>query len=684
MLAAVRYSNAPFNRALSKASSTIGRKAVLAGAVAAMFGVSGSPSAMAQNCGALNLTGPGGAVTNTLGPIATGLSGGLAVSAAVSAANTAFLTQSTAFASAPGNPKPNQEGGGVWVRHVGGDLTLNTSTQIGAVNVINPVFGGVTPGTYTGSTSCNSQFRQTFAGFQLGQDIARLNAGGWNLHLGTTAGYLETQGSIVGGNVAGMPFNSTTQAPFVGTYGVATYGTFFIDGLIRYDYFETNLNSPSANLFNQKLDAHGFTAAASTGYSWKVPNSNLFIEPSAGVVWSRETVDPFNGANPVTGPGGFLPGNFSGTTQVNDIISVIGRVGLRVGTTIESDNVVFQPFAAASVWHDFGSDMTASYAACANCIFNRVVPDTLNANLTSNNIGTFGQYSVGVSGQVINTGWLGFVRVDYRLGPNMNGLSGTGGIRYQFTPTAGSTMPVVVPVKAKVKAPVLAEVPINWTGWYIGGIGGANSSGGIGGKSSMVFPGLSSADMRPAGFLGGGTLGYNYQVGQWVYGIEGDVSGTNAAASTQCTQLIAAAAVQLPLFQTTCHDSLDWIVTATARLGYTWAPHTLLYVKGGGAWANETFSLTCNLGPINGIQSPQNCTNPAGALVNQASVSDTPAGWTAGFGTEFALSQRWSAKAEIDWIDFGTRTLTMNDGTAFNASQRMVQGKIGINYKLTP
>jgi opacity protein-like surface antigen len=303
--------------------------------------------------------------------------------------------------------------------------------------------------------------------------------------------------------------------------------------------------------------------------------------------------------------------------------------------------------------------------------------------MSTNNIGTFGQYSLGVSGQIVNTGWLGFVRVDYRDGPRMEGLSGTGGIRYQFTPTEIASK--AMPLKAKALMPM--EAPVNWTGLYVGAIGGANYAGGVIGNSAMVFPGLSSAGMRPAGALGGGTLGYNYQVGKWVYGIEGDASWTNANASTQCAPLGASSAsltIITPLFQMNCHDNLNWIATVAARIGYAWTPHTLLYAKVGGAFANETFSMTCNLGPINGINANgviQNCNNPALALVNQASVSDTRAGWTVGFGTEYALTQHWSAKGEIDWIDFGTKSLTLSDGTVFNATQRVAQGKVGLNYK---
>src|SRR5580704_18456242 len=96
-----------------------GRAAAWVGATTGLMClVMGSSGALAQNCAPLTLTGPGAPVTNTIGGIGTGLSAGLAVASAVSAANTAFLTQSTAFVSAPGNPKPDSEGSGVWVRGV--------------------------------------------------------------------------------------------------------------------------------------------------------------------------------------------------------------------------------------------------------------------------------------------------------------------------------------------------------------------------------------------------------------------------------------------------------------------------------------------------------------------------------------------------------------------------------------
>jgi len=656
----------------------LSRNAALAGAAMVMF-VASSSGALAQNCGALPFGGALGFGTfNFIGIVATGVSASGALSSSVTAANTGFLTQSTAFVGAPANPKPDSEGGGIWVRGVGGTLDLKNSSTINAT-VVAPGVGGVA----TNSTTCNTKYRQDFSGFQVGADVAKLNVMGWNVHIGTTAGALETKGSIVGGSPSGgisggiavpttqVPFGTTGQSPFVGTYAVATKGDFFIDGLVRYDYYDTTLNSPGSNLFGQKADAHGISISGSAGYNWKVPNANWFIEPSAGLIYSRVQADSLNVLSPFGGPNNPNE-DFSGTARVDTMTSLIGRAGLRVGTSIATDSVIWQPFAAASIWHEFGGSITSSFSTCPNCFFFGGGPNqSTSASITTSNIGTFGQFSAGVAGKLVNSGWLGFVRVDYRTGSNIEGLSGTGGIRYQFEPgPERAAMPV--------KAPAPVAAPVNWTGLYIGGIGGADY-----GRGNLSFPGVTSTGPHTAGVLGGGTLGYNYQIGKWVVGVEGDGAWTNARGSQSCGALTDGAVV-VPLFQTTCHDELNWIATATARLGYAWGPRTLLYAKAGGAWARETFSVTCNLGPLNGV-GLQNCASAAGTQrFDQASASDTRVGWTVGFGTEFALTSKWSAKGEFDYMDFGSKTLTLSDGTAVNTTQRIAQGKIGLNYKLAP
>ena len=334
----------------------------------------------------------------------------------------------------------------------------------------------------TASGNCNSSFKQNFGGVQFGTDISRLNIGGWNIHLGTTAGYLGTTGDIKEGaapNPPGGPFNTQTQAPFVGTYAAATYGGFFIDALLRYNFYETSLDSPSINLFHQKIDAHGISIGGSAGYHWVVPNSNWFIEPSAGIVWSRVKVDPLQlvGAPVILGRG-----PFPGSAQISDIINTVGRAGVRVGTSFDYGNMILQPFASVNVYHDFSGDWSANYSSCPQCFFvGGPLPAQLTASINGTGVGTYGTYSLGVAGQIKNTGWLGYLRVDYTNGNNLEGWTGSGGIRYQFTPEA--PRPALI-TKAPVKAaPGPVNFPINWTGFYVGGVGG----GAFGGHADATF-----------------------------------------------------------------------------------------------------------------------------------------------------------------------------------------------------
>ena len=135
--------------------------------------------------------------------------------------------------SAPADPAPDQPGGGVWARGVGGQANISsTSNSVGVSTQ-----GGAVINTAT--TNCNNQQRQTFAGAQVGTDIARLNYAGWNLHLGTTAGYLSSRTTDNAG------FGNDFEVPFWGTYFVATKGRFFADLMVRQEFYNINLNNPT-------------------------------------------------------------------------------------------------------------------------------------------------------------------------------------------------------------------------------------------------------------------------------------------------------------------------------------------------------------------------------------------------------------------------------------------------------
>ena len=101
--------------------------------------------------------------------------------------------------------------------------------------------------------------------------------------------------------------------------------------------------------------------------------------------------------------------------------------------------MIWQPFASASVFHEFAGNVISNYTSLPNSAFvagrrRRLRSRRFNQTTSTSRVGTYGQYSLGIAGQVVNTGWLGFARVDYSDGDNINGWTGNAGIRYQFTP----------------------------------------------------------------------------------------------------------------------------------------------------------------------------------------------------------------------------------------------------------
>lgn len=631
---------------------TARKGSVLGGAAVALM-LMASPAALAETCSTLaspvgNLSAITGSISSTAGNIAS----------AITTAQSAFLLQSTAFVSSPGNAQPDQQGSGVWVRGVGGTVNVqNPSTSNATVTV-----GGAL--VTAGALTCDTAVRADFVGVQVGHDIASLNHDGWSIHFGTTAGYLESRGKTIGGNSLGGSFTNTTQSPFAGTYLVVSKGGFFADALLRGEYYEASFNSPTFGIQNQNLNARGITVAASAGYNWAIPNTKWFIEPSGGVIFSRTAIDTFQSGG-IPGVGGGVPGQI----VFNDIKSTIGRAGVRVGTSFAWQNWVWSPFAAASVWHEFGDAPTANYRSC--CTVVGPAAAVITDAYTGTTVGTYGQYSLGIAGQLVNTGWVAFARVDYRKGQNIDGWDGTGGLRYHFTPD------VAIPVIGK--APVLKAPPMmagfNWTGVYVGGSVGADFA-----VSKMDFGAAGRTDPRGAGFIGGVQAGYNYQFApQWVAGIEGSWDWTNLNGARQCTVLTDDQFA--PHWNTTCQFSSDWLATLTGRIGYVWG-RALWYVKAGGAAIQQTYTVTCNM--VLSVQTNGPCPDAAGfsTLVASTSASTTRLGWTAGYGVEFAMTPKWTARAESSIYGFGNHNITLANGDVANTSMNVFSTKIGVNYKL--
>ena len=219
---------------------------------------------------------------------------------------------------------------------------------------------------------------------------------------------------------------------------------------------------------------------------------------------------------------------------------------------------------------------------------------------------------------------------------------------------AGSAFAADLPSR---KAPVVYAAPapiFTWTGFYIGLNAGYTWSdrnvislfttdtgiGGFGaGQLNGAFP-FTVASKRD-GFIGGGQIGYNWQMGAAVFGLEADIQGI-AASKTNVGYFVPVAG-WAPTFSNYSR-SLDWLGTVRGRLGFTIAPQFLLYGTGGLAYGGTTLGFAAT-GPTWGP--------PMAVATNLSKIS---VGWTAGVGAEYAFSNNWSAKVEWLYYDLGRQT----------------------------
>ena len=635
---------------------------------------------MPINCSGTISFGQGSPVENLgfLGSTAGAISS--TISSVVGGVNTAFLgQQGSAFISAPGNPAPDQAGGGVWARALAGEVT----TKSGTSNT------GAGSGVISGNdlnTRCSNSVQQFYSGMQVGTDLSRLNINGWNVHVGATAGYLGSTASDDNAGSSGM--RSAVEVPFLGGYVAATHGNFFADLMVRGDFYNLNLASPGLGLESQPMGARGLSVSASAGYKFSLPD-NYFIEPSAGFVWSNTKVDPVH----TTVPDGFYgyPTTIGGTVATSDVASRIGRLGVRAGTTITTSNVVYQPFVSASVFHEFAGDVQASYSFCPGCSKLQGDP-TAELGYTqqsrTSRVGTYGQFSAGLAAQIVDTGWLGFVRADYRTGSNIEGYAGNIGLRYQFSPDAARPLQYV-------KAPLAASAvsgATDWSGLYAGVFAGAAA-----GRTNITFadaPATGNTSPVSSGAIGGLQAGYNHQINNWVFGVEGELGFAGLNGARPCGTEIGSQSFD-PYFQT-CKDRMNWTGSVAGRLGYS-TGRTLFYGKAGVAWADGQVGVNCIDGAptvYSHCWDPNNNRYPNSMPMDTAngnyatgngygtSASYSRFGWLVGLGTEFDLGRNWSAKAEYDYTSFGPQTVTAADGvTRLTSRNALNQVKIGLNYR---
>jgi outer membrane immunogenic protein len=194
------------------------------------------------------------------------------------------------------------------------------------------------------------------------------------------------------------------------------------------------------------------------------------------------------------------------------------------------------------------------------------------------------------------------------------------------------------PVPYYPKAPVFVPA-YSWTGLYFG-----INGGGAFGSSSWD----STGSRNISGGLVGATLGYNYQIGQAVLGVEGDIDWADINGSTNNA---------CPLG---CKTSDTWLSTVRGRLGYA-ADRFMPFITGGAAFGNVRASVP-----------------------GFAQAGSDRTGWTAGAGIEAALAANWTAKVEYLYVNLGSFNCGLNCGaglTTDNVSFHANLLRAGVNYK---
>ena len=215
---------------------------------------------------------------------------------------------------------------------------------------------------------------------------------------------------------------------------------------------------------------------------------------------------------------------------------------------------------------------------------------------------------------------------------------------------AGSAMAADLPSR---KAPVsYIEAPpvFTWTGFYVGLNAGAAFRTGNDNNNNAFFAGNNNGG-NSTGFVGGGQLGYNWQSGAIVWGLETDAQyrsniGNNANNG---------------FFGGGNNNNGGFYGTTRGRLGFAFSPMFMAYITGGAAYGNVANNQFGGFG------------------FNNNNGSNFRLGYAAGAGVEFAMTPNWSIKAEALYNDLGRS----NQNAFFGNTSRnqFVVARLGVNYK---
>lgn len=219
---------------------------------------------------------------------------------------------------------------------------------------------------------------------------------------------------------------------------------------------------------------------------------------------------------------------------------------------------------------------------------------------------------------------------------------------------APGAMAADMPLKA---APVVVPPAASWAGFYIGVHAGVAWHQAHSSTSYDGFPLYAQSTNNKTGFIGGGQIGYNWQNGNFVFGLEADGSWLSAKAADE---------LHIDGYSIGPSHKIDWLSTVRSRFGLA-VGNTMVYVTGGVAFGGvkNRFGFDFN---------------------TQVSESKTRVGWAVGGGVEHMWTRNWTVALEGMFVDLGRSTASApafvggpSKSTRF--SNQVVIGRAKLNYK---
>lgn len=239
-----------------------------------------------------------------------------------------------------------------------------------------------------------------------------------------------------------------------------------------------------------------------------------------------------------------------------------------------------------------------------------------------------------------------------------------------------------LPFQDSAPAPFIAAVPVfTWTGFYAGVNAGAawddsrltlRETGTLF-ADQLDLSGFSNGSSN-ARFSGGAQVGYNYQFGATLVGIEADINRLRIGNSYTTSFLDGSGAETL-----TADQRLRWFGTLRARLGFTPTEHLLVYGTGGLAFGRVHTGTSYVGSGVDGA-------GPY-AFDFAGSDSSTRWGWTLGAGAEYAFTNNLSVKGEYLYVDLGSKNYAATDsvrtdiGYNVKSEAKFHVLRAGLNYK---